>query len=123
MSLNGKKWVSIAVDGEEWRVRLDLSALALFEELRGKSVGAVFADLQSPQGDGVEVMRKLSALDLRALVYVSLHRYHPELTLDQAGELIHVGNAGEVLGELQRAFLPFLPKVPEEGGGGGVPLP
>lgn len=82
-------------DGAQWRLRFDLNALCHVEDRLGASLDALQARLAQP-----------GARDLRALLWAGLQRHHPEVTLEQAGRLCDVAQAGEAVGRALAAAFP-----------------
>jgi hypothetical protein len=56
---------------------------------------------------------------LRALVWASLRRDDPALTLERVGELVTIGNLDEVCEVVLRAYVAAMPEP--KGGNGGAP--
>jgi hypothetical protein len=80
----------IEIDGKEYTLMLDLNALIAFEEATGKS--AEFLDA-----------KKISLKDMRALYWAALVGSHPEITQEDVGRLIHLGN----MEDFTNAFKPL----------------
>jgi len=99
MTQNGKaQLVPIELGGKTRNIRLDFNALALAEELTGKS----FVDIEA-WGD-------MRATDIRAVIYACLVHEDPELTLEQVGGLLHMGNVERIALELVDAFVLSMPE-------------
>lgn len=76
--------VKINLDKER-TMRLDLNALETFEETAGK-------ELKDFKG---------SIKDIKAMVWSSLMHEDAELTLDQVGKLVHLGNLDAVTSAIE----------------------
>lgn len=75
--LTGKK--AVEVEGRIWTLGLDFNAMCSFEEKTGKNAFGVISAFE--QG-------KISALDIRALMWAMLVGDQPDVTLEQAGEIL-----------------------------------
>lgn len=86
------------------RLRFDFNAFAAYEEATGKNVlaGDLQADLSSVRG-------------LRALLWAALLHEDPELTQQQVGAMLHLGNLTEMTGRVQAALAQALPDPEPEG--------
>lgn len=81
---------------------LNLNAMAAFEEATGKNM--------------LKAMGNLSASDFRALLWACLKQEDKELTLEQAGELIDIGNMEYLVNKLSEAWAVAVPdKKPKNG--------
>lgn len=86
-------------------LHFDFNALVALEKATGRNV---LADgLVSDAGSGAGL--KVSAADLRAMLWAGLLRDDPALTLEQAGRLIDVGNMGYVSDKIAEAWAFSLP--------------
>lgn len=83
----------------------DYDALVMVEEKVGRSFGEILDGLRSG---------KPRLGDLRALIWAGLQRYHPELTLTDAGELVL--SEGIELGATMREAMAAAMPEPEPGG-------
>lgn len=86
------------------RLCFDFNAFAAYEEATGKNVlaGGLQEDLQSVRG-------------VRALLWAALLHEDPELTQQQVGAMLHLGNVGEMTGRLRDALTQALPDPEPEG--------
>lgn len=75
--------VTLKIDGVEYHPVFDFNAIALVEQQTGINL------LKS-------IVQDISAVHLRALLWASLLREHPEMTIEQTGELITMYNLAEV---------------------------
>lgn len=73
-----RKTVSITLDRER-NMKLDLNAMSEFEEMTGKSLFTIGAELQQ-------------ARYIRAMIYACLKSAKEDLTIDQVGEFIDMDN-------------------------------
>lgn len=73
-----KKTVSITLDRER-QLKLDLNAMSEFEELTGKSLFTIGAELSQ-------------ARYIRAMLFACLKSAKEDVTIDQVGELIDMEN-------------------------------
>lgn len=90
------------------RLLLNFNAMALFEEQTGKNILAS------------DVMENPSARDIRALLWACLVHEDPELTVEQVGAMIHMGNIRDISQAIAAAWKKALPKAR---GGQVRPLP
>jgi len=89
-------------------LKLDLNAMAAFEEATGKNLfGGAFEN------------GAMSATELRAMLWACLLHEDETLTLRQVGAWITADNMLEIKGELDKAFEIA---VPESEGDGAAPL-
>jgi hypothetical protein len=104
----------------------DMNTFAAFEEKTGKFFLDVVADIveAAPPGQPVrplEVLRKVSMADLRALVWAAVHTYdlqgepHWPLTLTQVGRYITIQNLPEILNAVLRGQAESSPQTDEVG--------
>jgi len=112
-----KKYKEVELFGTVFKLCLDMNALCEFEQLRGKKVGEVFASLLRPQGISEYeyqqiVFNGLSALDVRALIYCLLLRYH-EYSERQVGELFSLHDPA-VMDEIRKLIDVGQHLVPKE---------
>lgn len=92
--------VTFEANGQVWRMRFGINALADMEERTGLSVNEVFAALD---GNAVRVSM------LRTVVQAGLSRHHGDLTTVQVGDLIdEIGlvKMAELLGEAVKGAFP-----------------
>lgn len=68
-------------DGQDWRLRFDMNAMADFAEETGRADNSL-PDLIDYIGSG-----KLTVPETRKLVWVLLREHHPDVTERQAGRL------------------------------------
>lgn len=80
------------------RLRFDFNALASYEEATGTSV----------LGDGLEKSLG-SATNIRALLWAALLHEEPELTQQQVGAMMHLGNVNELSEKLRDAIAQAVP--------------
>ncbi len=92
-------------------LRLDLNTFALVEEMTG-------LNLTEP----VE-WTKMSIRSLRAFLWAALSQEDSELTLNEVGAMIHVGNFGYISEKFNEALTLVLPAPKEEPEEGEVPAP
>lgn len=98
--------ISIVLDRER-TIRIDLNALARFEEVTGES--ALDTD----------VWNNMNARRLRAILWASLLHEDATLKLDQVGAMIHGGNMKEVSAQINKAFIASIPDRKDDDGEGG----
>jgi hypothetical protein len=84
--------VKINLDKER-NLRFDLNAMVEFEGVSGRNIF-----------DGTFTGAKMSAREIRAMLWACLIHEDKKLTLDQVGGLITVGNMAEVATKLGEAF-------------------
>ena len=81
---------------EEWTARFDFNAVCEIEERKGcgfvEVVGPFLQQLdESERGDPVKVLAAMKALrlsDVRLILFVALRSAHPEVTLEDVGQMI-----------------------------------
>lgn len=83
--------VKIILDKER-RLLFDFNALAQMEKVTGKSFLSG------------ELWDNLSATDVRALVWAGLLDEDPEITLEEVGKMLHMGNAMKMLEAVKEAW-------------------
>ena len=115
--------IKLMLDGQEYSLRLDFTAMADFESATGDNVlallGKVVTQLQAlPQGEVADIGNllgniALSAKDLQALVWACLGGEDSPVDLRAAGRLIHVGNLAEVIPALVQAITSAFPAAKE----------
>lgn len=112
--------VKLTLNGEEYELRLDFTAMADFEKVAGRGVlevvGEVFSALQGAKDANLgTVLSELSlkASELQALVWACLGGEDQELSLREAGRLIGSSNLQAVIGALAEALRVALPAAPE----------
>lgn len=97
--------VGVEVGKKVWTLRLDMNALAEFEEATGQNALGAIETFE--QGE-------VSIVKLRHLIWASLKYHHPDVTLAQAGDVI--SQDPDALG---RALASFMPKADDPGVGEG----
>lgn len=95
--MKAKPAVPITFDKER-HLLLDLNAMVSFQEATGKNL---FSD---------ELLKDLSPIDLRALLWACLIHEDDSLTLKQVGAWIHTGNMKEIAGKLTTAWSEAIPE-------------
>jgi hypothetical protein len=71
--------LSLEHGGRSLRLVFDFNAICALEEETGRGVMDMMADFD---GD------KMSFIDMRRIVHVSLRRHHPEATVEDAGDIL-----------------------------------
>jgi hypothetical protein len=100
------------VDGEEksakFKLVFDANAFCEIEDLTGMNMGEMVDAMQSPD--------KLSFKTIRAVVLGGLKRNHPELELNDAGDIISDAGLSETVNALIGAFTSAMAEMdPEQG--------
>lgn len=72
--------ISLKVDGKTYTLCFDVNALCEVEDLLGRGIPHIMADMQS-----AETMRFGT---VRGLLWGALQRHHPEMTVKMAGEMV-----------------------------------
>jgi len=80
-------------------LRFDFAAFMAFEKETGKNI------LQE------NVWGNITATDLVTLLWAALKHEDKDLTLEQVGSMIHLGNIKEITQKLQEAFEKAIPDV------------
>ncbi|WP_026486808.1 hypothetical protein [Caldanaerobius polysaccharolyticus] len=94
------KLIPIQLDKER-HLKFDLNAFAELEDLYG-DINIAF-----------EAMQKGSIKAIRAMLWAGLVHEDKTLTLEQVGEMVHLGNINEVMSAITRAINEAMPKVDE----------
>lgn len=97
--------VTFDVKGTSYTVRTDMNALCLYEDLSGKRAGDILLEME---GGTLPAFR-----DLRALMCAALRASHPDMTIEQAGDLMYDGMAA--LREALAAAMPTQDDVADMG--------
>lgn len=97
MSKINKGGIKIKLDKER-TILFNLNAMAEFEEVTGKSF---FSE---------QDLDNLTAKDVRAMLWTGLKHEDPDLTLEDVGEMIHVGNMAEIMEGLTGAYKGAMPQ-------------
>jgi hypothetical protein len=87
--------VPVMLDRER-RLKLDINALVAFEDQSGKSV----------MNDG---LANLTVRDIRALLWAALQHEDADLTVEQVGAWVHLGNLGVITEKLNMLVSLALP--------------
>ncbi len=90
--------IKIKIEGKEYVILFSLNAMILFEEITGINML------------NENIMQSLDTKGLRAFLYCSLSDNHPELSIEDVGKMIHLGNAAEISKTLIMAFSKAMPK-------------
>jgi hypothetical protein len=108
--------VPIALDKQRQMV-FDLNAFAAYEEATGKcfldTVASLFTAVQESAGDAFALMRRISLVDVRALLWAALSQEDPSLTVQQVGKMVNPGNMLDVLAAFLNGHAANLPDASE----------
>lgn len=108
---------SFVADGKTYTLRFTFESLVQVEQHFGKRIVRVFGDLMSSE-DGPALA------DLRFVVWQGLRHHHPEMTVEQAGDVIFSAmQERTILAVLERAVLAAFPSISEEGAKPGPQTP
>lgn len=102
--------VPVPIGGKERHLKLDLNAMASFEEATGKSVFALDVS-------------QLGAKDLRALLWACLLHEDKKLTPEEVGSWITLENMQDVAAGISAAFAAAMPAKPESADASPPPPP
>lgn len=91
--------VEIESGGSKYTLRMDFNSMCEFEDVAGINAMDAFADFE--QG-------KISVKNMRAMMYAFLRRHHPDVTLEQAGEIL-----SENIGALEAVVSASMPSNEE----------
>lgn len=120
------------IEGQEYNLRLDLTAFSDFEKQTGKSILKILSDIMRTgigeftdvSGDvseeaqsriGIDMMQKiledtgLCIGDIQVLLWAAIGGDDSELTIREAGRLLNTHNYAEVGGALVNALTEALP--------------
>ena len=90
------KKVYIELDKQR-EIKFNMNALATLEQSYGSFKKAM------------EALQDSSIVAMRALLHAGLRHEDKSLTVDQVGELVDMGNIGDVTGKIMEAFQSALP--------------
>jgi hypothetical protein len=94
--------VEIESGGNKYKLRMDFNAMCEFEDVTGVNAMDAFADFEKG---------KISVKNMRAMMYAFLKRHQPDITLDQAGEIL-----SENMGALEAVVSAAMPSAKETEG-------
>jgi hypothetical protein len=94
--------VEIESGGNKYKLRMDFNAMCEFEDVTGVNAMDAFADFEKG---------KISVKNMRAMMYAFLKRHQPDITLDQAGEIL-----SENMGALEAVVSAAMPSAKEAEG-------
>ena len=75
--INGAKTINI--NGKAYTFILDMNALCDLEDITGKNAITILGEADNDV---------VSMKDLRALIFCALKRHHPDITLEEAGDIV-----------------------------------
>lgn len=87
--------VEVKVGDQTYKLRMDFNAMCEFEDVTGINAMDAFADFEKGN---------ISVKSMRAMMYAFLKRHHPEITLEQAGEVL-----SENMGALEAVISASMP--------------
>lgn len=96
--------VSITLNSIEYQLEYDFNAIATAEELTGINLFSSFD------------FTHLTATKFRAMLYASLLKNHPKMTLDDAGKLITAHTVADITIKMVEAWYGSRPEVTEDEG-------
>ena len=96
----------ITIEGTTYKLRLDLNAQCLFEEKSDKNFYQVMNDPEY----------QATATEDRLLFWCMLQKNHPEITIEEAGELMTATSS--VIGIMGQAMRDSQPEAKEKAEGG-----
>jgi hypothetical protein len=97
--------VPITLNGKQYRLVFDFNAIARVEELTGMNLFGSFD------------FTNLNASKFRAMLYASLLKENPAITLDEAGELINAKNLAEITIKMVEAWHGSRPEIVKDESG------
>lgn len=95
--------VDLAAGGKTYRLRLDINAIAELEDHTGQSINEIAAALNDPA-----TMRMSLA---RAVFWGAMRSTHPEVSIKDAGEIMHEAGFAEAMEAVGKAFLLAFPEA------------
>lgn len=98
-----------SLDGTPRKARMDFNVLAEFEEETGRKVVT--------EGG----MKDVSAREARALIFLMLKQEDEDITIEEVGRMLHVGNFSAIGEEIQSIFSQAMPEEGEGGDDSGNP--
>jgi hypothetical protein len=100
--------VPITFNDKEYTLEYDFNAIAVAEEQSGINMFTTF-DFQ-----------RLSTSNFRAMLFASLLKNHPEVTLEEAGSFIRAQNLAEITIKMVEAWHGSRPEVVKEAEGNAI---
>lgn len=97
--------IDIELDGNTLTLAFDFNAFSLLEEEFGKSMSEI--------KDG-EIFDTSSAKALIRFLFVFSKSYHPEITKEEIGRMIHIGNANEIVEKVREKYEQSMPEPQEK---------
>ena len=97
-------------------IRAKLIPIQLDKERHLKFDLNAFAELEDIYGDintAFEAMQKGSIKAIRAMLWAGLVHEDKSLTIEQVGEMVHLGNMNEVMGAITKAISEAMPEASE----------
>lgn len=105
--------VTFEAGGATYTMRLSVDALCSLEEITGKSIMVLAEELSDPE--------RMTLSRVRQVMAASLREHHPDLSLQDAGELIiAAGGLTAMVGKIGEAFAAAFPEG-QAGSGRGRP--
>lgn len=95
--------VPLKVGDEEYTLAYDFNAIAKAEELTGLNLFTSFS------------FQQLSVTKFRAMLFASLLKYQPKITVEQVGSLITAQNLAEITIKMVEAWHASRPDVTDQG--------
>jgi hypothetical protein len=97
------RFSTVEIDGKTYSLAYDFNAIATAEATAGINLFEGIANLVSG----------LNAAQFRGLLYAALLKAHPDITLNQVGDLIRVDMLGALRIALSEAYVKSLPEKKE----------
>lgn len=100
---------TFTVDGKTYTMRGSIDAICALESISGKGMIAIIRELSDPE---------LMSLSLtRQVLWAMLQEHHPEMTLQDAGELIPAaGGLKAITKSIEEALVRMSPDIAKEAG-------
>jgi hypothetical protein len=99
------RYTPLEIDGSTYRLAYDFNAIAQVEQSQGVNLLKNF------------MVSELNASSLRGILYAGLLKAHPEMTMEDAGRLIHPRNINSILETVVRAYEASMPEKKEAAAG------
>ena len=95
--------IALELDGTTYRLAFDFNALCMAEEVTGQNLMQRVFDL-----------REMPAKTFRAVLWASLLKAQPDVTLERSGALITPGNIPTIYSKLVEAWFASVPTKDKE---------
>lgn len=109
--LTPSQYAALEIDGQSYKLAYDFNAIAEAEEAAGCNL---------LHGISATLLNTMTAAQLRGLLYASLRRAQPNMTIAGAGSMIRLDTMPTIIEKISEAFALSMPRKkenPTEAGG------